>query len=148
MLNYARTLPRLPLTIAGIALFALLAVAVVAAPAPKAASAAPGHAAHAAGGPASPASFLPSTVADADGVQVAIKEFKFDAPTLTVPVGTTVTWTNEDTEPHTVTASDRAFSSTGLDRNEKYSHTFTTPGTYAYFCALHPFMTGQVVVQP
>ncbi len=81
-------------------------------------------------------------------MQVAIKEYKYDAQTLTVPVGTTVTWTNEDPDMHTVTATDRAFSSTGLDYDEKYSYTFTAPGTYAYYCALHPFMTGQIVVQP
>jgi plastocyanin len=147
MLSYTRALPRSPLPIAS-ALVAILAAVAIASPTPPAVSAAPGHAAHVAGGPASRSSFLPSTVADADSVLVAIKEFKYDAPTLIVPAGTTVTWTNEDSETHTVTASDRAFSSTGLDRDEKYSHTFTTPGTYAYFCALHPFMTGQVVVQP
>jgi plastocyanin len=62
-------------------------------------------------------------------------------------VGTTVTWTNHDVEPHTVTSKDRVFASAGLETNDTFTFRFDTPGTYAYFCALHPFMTGQIVVQ-
>ncbi len=82
-----------------------------------------------------------------DGAAVDIHNFQFSVPTLTVPVGTTVTWTNRDTDEHTVTANDRSFSSTGLDPGETFSHRFDTPGTYAYHCALHPQMTAQIVVQ-
>ena len=78
---------------------------------------------------------------------VQIKQFAFVPATLTVPVGATVTWTNGDEEPHTVTASDRAYTSTGLEQNETYTHRFTAPGTYTYFCALHPHMTATIVVQ-
>ena len=76
-----------------------------------------------------------------------IKGFKFVPTLLTVPVGTTVTWTNGDEEAHTVTATDRAYTSTGLEAKETYTHRFTTPGTYTYFCALHPHMTATVVVK-
>ena len=88
-----------------------------------------------------------TAVADAVTPRVQIKEFKFVPTLLTVPVGTTVTWTNGDEEAHTVTATDRAYTSTGLEAKETYTHRFTTPGTYTYFCALHPHMTATVVVK-
>jgi len=78
---------------------------------------------------------------------VQIKQFAFAPATLTVPVGTTVTWTNADDETHTVTAVDKAYTSTGLEHDKTYSHRFTTPGTYTYFCMLHPHMTATVVVR-
>jgi amicyanin len=77
---------------------------------------------------------------------VSINNFKFDPATITVPVGTTVTWTNQDEEPHTVAAKDGSFHSAGLDTHATYSFTFTNPGTYDYICSIHPFMTGTVVV--
>jgi len=88
-----------------------------------------------------------AAVADAATPRVQIKEFKFVPALLTVPVGATVTWTNGDEEAHTVTATDRAYTSTGLEAKETYTHRFTTPGTYTYFCALHPHMTATVVVK-
>jgi amicyanin len=85
----------------------------------------------------------------ASTVQVSIFNYKFDAETVTVPVGTTVTWTNKDEIPHTVASSDQAFpASPGLDTGDTYSYTFTKPGTYSYYCTLHPFMKGKVVVTP
>ena len=79
--------------------------------------------------------------------QVTIMSYKFGPDVLTIPAGTTVTWTNKDEAPHTVTSSDKRFtSSPALDTGDHYSYTFTTPGTYPYFCTLHPFMTGKVVV--
>lgn len=80
-------------------------------------------------------------------VQVAIFNYKFDPETVTVPVGTTVTWTNKDEIPHTVASTDNSFKgSGGLDTGDSYSYTFTKPGTYSYYCTLHPFMKGTVVV--
>jgi len=84
---------------------------------------------------------------DAATPRVAIHQFKFVPAQLTVPVGTTVTWTNGDEETHTVTATDRTYTSTGLEHTETFTHRFTTPGTYTYFCALHPHMTATVVVK-
>jgi plastocyanin len=64
-----------------------------------------------------------------------------------VTVGTKVTWTNHDSTPHTVTSADKRFdSSSGLDTNDQYSYVFDKPGTYEYFCSLHPMMVGKVVV--
>jgi plastocyanin len=79
--------------------------------------------------------------------RVAIHDFAYGPPTMTVPVGSTVTWTNRDEEVHTVTAAGGAFGSAGLDRNETFSRTFTARGTYDYFCALHPQMKGRIVVR-
>ena len=80
--------------------------------------------------------------------RVSIDNFSFEPRSLTVPAGTTVTWLNRDDVPHTVTSSDspRKFNSPALDTDEQYSHVFTAPGVYAYFCAVHPKMTGQIVV--
>jgi amicyanin len=80
-------------------------------------------------------------------VDVKIDNFSFSPTTLTVAVGTTVTWTNRDDIPHTVVSDDKVFKSKVLDTDEKFSFTFTKPGTYPYFCSVHPKMTGKVVVQ-
>lgn len=79
--------------------------------------------------------------------EVTIDNFSFGPQTLTVPVGTTVTWTNRDDIPHTVVSSDGTFKSKVRDTDEKFSYTFTKAGTYGYFCSVHPKMTGKVVVQ-
>jgi plastocyanin len=78
---------------------------------------------------------------------VDIEHFKFGPPQLTVPVGATVTWTNHDEETHTVTSTAGAFASTGLGNDETFTQTFTRPGTYEYFCALHPKMRATVIVK-
>jgi plastocyanin len=81
--------------------------------------------------------------------EVKIDNFSFGPATLTVPVGTTVTWTNRDDIPHTVVSTDdpKIFKSKVLDTDEKFSFTFSKAGTYPYFCSIHPKMTGKVVVQ-
>ena len=79
---------------------------------------------------------------------VSIDNFTFGPQTLTVKAGTTVTWTNKDDIPHGVASSNNAFTkSRALDTDDSYSFTFTTPGTYQYFCYIHPHMVGTVVVQ-
>ena len=78
---------------------------------------------------------------------VKIDNFSFGPPTLTVAAGTTVTWTNRDDIPHTVVSTEGAFKSKAVDTDEKFSYTFAKPGTYSYFCSIHPKMTGKVVVQ-
>jgi plastocyanin len=88
---------------------------------------------------------LASTQGDASAV--AIDNFTFRPRDLTVKVGTTVTWTNKDDIPHTVAAVDKLFRSKALDTNDNYSFTFMTRGTYAYFCSLHPHMTGTIMVE-
>jgi len=79
--------------------------------------------------------------------EVKVDNFSFGPGTLTVPVGTTVTWTNRDDIPHTVVSTDKVFKSKVLDTDEKFSFTFAKAGTYPYFCSIHPKMTGSVVVQ-
>ncbi|MBK8176374.1 MAG: cupredoxin family copper-binding protein [Rhodospirillales bacterium] len=78
---------------------------------------------------------------------IVIRNFTFDPPTLTVAPGTTVTWVNEDDTPHTVTTANRSINSPGLDAQERFSMTFSSPGTIEYFCSLHPHMRGEVVVR-
>jgi plastocyanin len=79
---------------------------------------------------------------------VTIDNFTFTPATLTVKAGTTVTWTNHDDIPHGIAASDNVFKkSKALDTDDSFSFTFTTPGSYKYFCYLHPHMVGTVVVE-
>lgn len=78
--------------------------------------------------------------------QVAIQGFAFGPGTVTVKPGTTVTWTQQDEDQHTVTADDASFASSPLMTGQTYTHTFTTPGVYHYHCAIHPFMHGTVTV--
>lgn len=87
-----------------------------------------------------------ATPASAEDVAVKIGNFTFGPQEVKVKAGTTVTWTNEDDIPHTV-VSPNNFRSKALDTDGKYSFTFTTPGTYKYFCSLHPHMTGTIVVE-
>src|SRR5512133_926433 len=82
--------------------------------------------------------------ADASPVQVTIKNLKFMPAEVSVPVGTTVVWVNNDDEPHTVTAQQKQFRSKPLDKNDTFSVAFDKPGEYPYFCSIHPFMTGAV----
>ncbi|WP_082956100.1 cupredoxin family copper-binding protein [Mycobacterium sp. E3339] len=84
--------------------------------------------------------------APVSGNQVNIDGFAFAPTTLTVPVGTTVTWTNRDEEPHTVAASDGSFHSPGMGTGATFTHTFTDAGTFDYVCSIHPMMRGTVVV--
>ncbi|MEW1773263.1 plastocyanin/azurin family copper-binding protein [Streptomyces sp. NPDC086777] len=90
----------------------------------------------------------PSAGRPVSGTAVAIKNFAFAPATLKVPVGTTVTWTNQDTDAHTVTSTGPGgpLHSAALGTHATYSHTFTKPGTYAYLCTIHPFMTATVEV--
>lgn len=78
--------------------------------------------------------------------EVFIQGFAFTPSTITVTVNTTITWTNKDTAPHTVTADGGAFTSVAFGINGTYSFKFTTAGTYPYHCAIHPAMTGTVIV--
>jgi len=82
---------------------------------------------------------------DTSGVK--IDNFSFGPGTLTVPTGTTVTWTNRDDIPHTVVGTEGVFKSKVLDTDESFSFTFDKAGSYQYFCSIHPKMTGKVVVQ-
>ena len=82
----------------------------------------------------------------AEPAAVKIDNFSFGPASVTVAAGTTVTWTNKDDVPHNVVSIDNAFKSKALDTDEKFSYTFTKPGTYKYFCSVHPKMTAEIVV--
>ena len=88
-----------------------------------------------------------TVAARAAQLEVKIDNFTFGPQKLTVKVGDTVTWINEDDIPHTVTSSAKLFKSKVLDTDDKYSFTFTTAGSYEYFCSLHPHMSGTIVVE-
>ena len=90
---------------------------------------------------------LLASPAFASDKSVTIDNFTFNPQRLTIKAGTTVIWTNQDDIPHTVASTTKAFKSKVLDTDDKFSFTFTTPGEYAYFCSLHPHMTGTIVVE-
>jgi plastocyanin len=100
-----------------------------------------------AGGVPGAAAATPAAATTAASVRIEIQQFAFAQAAVTVPVGTTVTWVNQDEDAHTVTADDGRFASAGLDRGERFSYRFTAPGTYVYHCALHPHMTARIVVR-
>jgi plastocyanin len=79
--------------------------------------------------------------------EVKIDNFSFMPGDITVAAGTTVTWVNHDDVPHTVRSMDGTIKSKALDTDDKFSMTFDKPGTYEYFCSIHPKMTAKVVVK-
>jgi plastocyanin len=83
----------------------------------------------------------------ASSTEVKIDNFSFGPPNLNIPAGTTITWTNHDDVPHVVASDDKIFKSKALDTDDHFSFTFTKPGTYNYYCAIHPKMTAKIVVQ-
>lgn len=92
------------------------------------------------GKPAAPAAAMSTPV-------VKIDNFTFNAASITVKVGTTVTWINGDDIPHTVVAKDKSFKSQVLDTGDRFTFTFAKAGQFDYYCSIHPHMTGRVIVQ-
>jgi plastocyanin len=90
--------------------------------------------------------FAPTAGAQGKTMTVSIKDFAFNRPNATVAPGTSVTWVNNDQVPHTATANDGTFDSGTLQPGQSYSFTFDKPGTYAYHCNIHPYMTATVTV--
>ena len=90
-----------------------------------------------------------ATTTGAAGSVVSIADFSFSPPSLTVPVGATVTWTNnsEGGFAHTSTGADEVWASGSIEAGAEFSQTFDTPGTFAYMCSIHPSMTGEIVVE-
>ena len=84
----------------------------------------------------------------ASSTTIKIDNFSFGPAAITIAAGTTVTWTNNDDVPHVVTSDDnKMFKSKALDTDDHFSYTFTKPGTYNYYCAIHPKMVAKIVVQ-
>jgi plastocyanin len=94
---------------------------------------------------------LPTTqsaaAAGPPSADIKIDNFSFTPQTITVKTGTQITWTNGDDIPHTVVSEDKSFKSKVLDTDEKFVFTAAKPGTYSYFCSIHPKMTGKLVVE-
>jgi plastocyanin len=88
----------------------------------------------------------PQSTASGQTVQASIDNFSFTPKDLIVKTGTTVVWTNKDDIPHTVTSDDNKFASPVLDTNQRFEFTFASAGNFAYYCRMHPKMTGKVVV--
>jgi plastocyanin len=78
---------------------------------------------------------------------IDIKDFMFTPRNLTIPVGSKVTWTNKDEEPHKVAEVNTSFISKPLDTDEGFTYEFKVPGKYEYFCTVHPRMTGTIIVE-
>lgn len=88
-----------------------------------------------------------ASAAASDVTDVKIDNFSFAPQAITVAAGTQVRWTNHDDIPHNTVSEDKVFKSTTLDTDQQFTYTFTKPGTYKYFCSIHPRMTGTIVVQ-
>jgi len=88
-----------------------------------------------------------STADPADATTIAVKDYTFTPTPLTIKVGSTVTWTNKDDEPHNATSDTGLFKSGGMDTNDSFSFKFDKPGTYHYTCTIHPRMVGTIIVQ-
>ncbi len=95
---------------------------------------------------AAPVALLSPAAAWADTAHIGIKNFMFTPMTMTITQGTTVQWINLDDIPHTVVEKGKAWRSPALDTNDTYIHTFDQPGTYEYFCGLHPQMVAKIIV--
>lgn len=89
----------------------------------------------------------PSTPIPKPAIVVHMKNFAFVPATIHVKVGDAVEWVNDDADAHTVDSVAKLFDSGGLDTHEQYTHVFPKAGSFAYFCALHPYMKGTVIVQ-
>ena len=84
----------------------------------------------------------------AENLSVKITDFSYAPEVITVKVGTTISWTNDDNAPHTITGDDNSWDSGRVKKNETYSHTFDKAGTFEYHCAYHSSMKGSVIVSP
>jgi plastocyanin len=97
--------------------------------------------------PASTQSASSGSAPAGGGSTVEIMNFMFMPASLTVPVGTTVTWKFDDSTDHTVTADDNSFASSPMANGQTFTHTFSSAGTVAYHCSIHPFMKGTIIVK-
>jgi|SRR5947209_3682341 len=79
--------------------------------------------------------------------EIHVDNFSFGPSALTVTANSTVSWVNKDDVPHVIASTDGLFKSKALDTDDKYTYTFSKPGTYSYFCSIHPKMVGKIIVQ-
>lgn len=88
-----------------------------------------------------------AALGDKTVMEIKIDNFSFSPGNVTVPAGTQVRWVNHDDIPHTVASEDGSFKSKALDTDDQFTYTFSKPGTYNYFCSIHPKMTATVTVK-
>ena len=82
------------------------------------------------------------------GNKIEIKDFAFNPQTITVKSGEKITWINRDEEPHTIVSVEKQFKkSSALDTDQEFTITAGAPGTYTYYCSVHPKMIGTIVIQ-
>ncbi|MBI4284485.1 MAG: cupredoxin family copper-binding protein [Chloroflexi bacterium] len=124
----------------GLVLFSLLFVAL------SCSSPAPTPAATATPSPVLTPAPAPSPTPSPGPVEVQIARFAFSPAEISIKLGTRVTWSNLDATPHTITASDKSFESGRMEKNDSFSYTFNSKGTYEYVCAYHANMKGKVNV--
>lgn len=94
-----------------------------------------------------PEDLTPSTTSPTEPVtELVIEKFTFKPATLTIPVGTTVTWHNKDSVSHTVTSRENTFDG-GVSHDDTYTYTFKQSGTFEYYCSIHPFMKAKIIVE-
>jgi len=156
MIRQFRTSLVVPAVAAGIAILVGVAIAVGLAAGPTAVTTpvatAPVVVKQVMPGMSMPPAISPAAVSGQDAPvasdAVTIQNFAFSPATVTIKAGTTLTWTNRDQDPHTVSAMSGAFHSPTLNTGQSYQYTFTTPGRFDYLCTIHPFMTATVVVTP
>jgi amicyanin len=152
MIHQFRTSLAEPAVAAGIAILVGVAVAVGITAGPSTAATTPVVAKQVMPGMSMPPAISPAAVSGQDAPvasdAVTIQNFAFSPATVTIKAGTTLTWTNRDQDPHTVSATSGAFRSPTLNTGQSYQYTFTTPGHFDYLCTIHPFMTATVVVTP
>lgn len=141
----SRTVTRSVLAVA--ALLAVLAVAACGSSGSSGTAASPAASPAAPGAAASDAASEVPSAAAGGGDAVTIQNFAFGPQSLSVAVGTTVTWTNADSTSHTATADDGSFDSKSIAAGATFSQTFDTAGTFAYHCSIHPNMTGTIEVK-
>jgi plastocyanin len=84
---------------------------------------------------------------DGKDAVITIRNFDFTPMNVTIAAGGSVTWKNQDGEPHTVTSTDGLFRSGAIDQDESFTFRFDKPGVYAYLCSIHPKMRATVTVQ-
>lgn len=152
MIHQFRTSLAAPVVAAGIAILVGVALALGIAGDPSTAATTPVVAKQVMPGMSMPPVISPAAVSGQDAPvasdAVTIQNFAFAPATVTIKAGTTLTWTNRDQDPHTVSAMSGAFHSPTLNTGQSYQYTFTTPGHFDYLCTIHPFMTATVVVTP
>ncbi len=90
---------------------------------------------------------IPEETVVGSNVSISIQNFAFSPPSITVPALTEVTFTNNDSTAHTITADDGSFNSGSIEPGKQYLHTFEKPGTFKYHCSIHPTMKGEVTVE-